>query len=287
MGQLQDKKEYKLTTSVLKDVSLNKYNLGNLPLLKRLRETMLSAKPELCIERAVHITSFFRNQINNHKSIQINYAVAVAFFLSKKKPYYFDDNLLAGTTTSKHFGAPLYPELTGMTIWPELDTIGRREKNPIMISPGDAELLDLDILPFWIERSILERTRKKYDNPLCMKLFERMTYFIAGKAGCISHTVPDFQVALHKGVDFIVREVADKEAEIRKKRYLTLADRQKIDFFKAVQISLSGIIVYAQNLMTTQALFRNQLRSCLAAPGQSPPLPSEGLMKTEKTLLMI
>lgn len=237
-----------MTAVTLNDISLRKYNLSNMLLLKRLRETILLAKPEVCIERALHITSFFRDHCNNDKSMQIKSAEGVANFLSKKQTCFFDDNLLAGTTTSKHFGAPIYPELTGMTIWPELDTISTREKNPIILSPGDAEVLDLDVFPFWMERNILELTRKKNNNPRCIKLFDRLIFFISGKAGCVSHTVPDFREALHEGVDSIIKEAADKEAQIRKTRRLTIEDHQKLNFYASVRIALSGIKEYSKNL---------------------------------------
>lgn len=235
-------------TVTLEDISLQKYGLHNLPLLRRLKETVQSSKPEICVERAQHVTSFFRNHINGKKSMQIKYAEAIASFLSGKKPCFFNDNLLAGTTTSKQFGAPIYPELTGMTIWPELDTISTRDKNPILISHNDAEELDLEIFPFWIERNILELTRKNNNNPLCIKLFDRLIFFIAGKAGCISHTVPDFKAALNNGVDSIIKEAAEKEAQIRTQRSVSKADRQKINFYASVQLALSGIIKYSRNL---------------------------------------
>ena len=154
-----------MTIETIKDISLHDFDLSNLALLRRLKEKVISAKPEVCIERAVRITSYFRDQSTNHKSAQTRYASAVASFLSKKEPFFFDDNLLAGTTTSKYFGAPVYPELTGMTIWPELDTISTREKNPIAISPEDAEILDLEIFPYWMDRNVLEITRKNNNNP--------------------------------------------------------------------------------------------------------------------------
>jgi len=48
--------------------------------------------------------------------MQLRYAQTVKDFLARKSPQFFDGNLLAGTTTSKPFGAPVYPELTGLTI---------------------------------------------------------------------------------------------------------------------------------------------------------------------------
>jgi formate C-acetyltransferase len=236
-----------LTNVSLNDISLRQYNLSNLQLLRRLKERMLSAKPEICIERTLHLTRFFRDHSRN-KSNRIRYAEAVASFLSKKQALFFDDNLLAGTTTSKYFGAPLYPELTGMTIWPELDTIGTREKNPIKLSPQDAEILDLEIFPFWMERNILEITRKNNNNPLCIKLFDRLIYYISGKAGCVSHTVPDFRTALNKGINFIIRDAEEKEAIIRKESNRSSGNRQKINFYSSVKKVLSGVLLYAQTL---------------------------------------
>jgi pyruvate formate-lyase/glycerol dehydratase family glycyl radical enzyme len=209
---------------------------------------MLSAKPEVCIERALHITRFFHKEENNPHNGQIKYAEGVAVFLSEKQPFFFDDNLLAGTTTSRYFGAPVFPELTGMTIWPELDTIGTRQKNPMKLSSADAEILDLEIFPFWMDRNILELTRKRNNNPHCIKLADRLIYYLAGKAGCVSHTVPDFRTALREGVDFIIKEATEKETQLRKKPRLTQSDRQSIDFYISVRTALSGIIAYAQNL---------------------------------------
>jgi len=237
-----------LVIKTLKNISLHEYNLGNLPLLKRLKARLLSAETELCTERAVHITSYFRDDGSTSKSNRLKYAEAVAGFLSAKKPCFFDDNLLAGTTTSKYFGAPLYPELTGMTIWPELDTISTRKKNPIKVSPEDAKRLDLEILPFWIDRTILEITRKNNNNPLSVKLFERLIFFIAGKAGCVSHTVPDFRQALHQGLNSIIRQVAAQEERITSKSRLTVDDKDRIDFYLSVRTALTGVISYAANL---------------------------------------
>ena len=118
----------------LKDIRLKDYTLDNLPLIAKLREKQLHVGPEVCIERARHITRYLKEMSSPDEPMETRYAGAVNHFLSSKEPLFFDDNLLAGTTTSKFFGAPVYPELTGLTIWPELDTISTREKNPLKLS---------------------------------------------------------------------------------------------------------------------------------------------------------
>ncbi len=235
-------------TVTLQDISLKEYSLDNLPLLKGLRKGLLSEKPRVCIERARYYTEYLRDMSSDKEPAEIRYANAAKHFLSNKSPLFFDDNLLAGTTTSKPFGAPVYPEWTGMTIWPELDTISTREKNPMILSEKEADELNFDINPYWMERNIIEYTRKKYNNPECMRILERIVFFIASKVGCISHTVPDYKVALDKGVEYIIEQAALKEAALKKDENLTEENRRKLEFYRAVQIAMQGVIEYARNL---------------------------------------
>ena len=70
---------------------------------------------------------------------------ALPIYLSKRAPVYHDDNMIAGSTTSKSIGAPLYPELMGLTIWPELETISTRSVNPQILTKDEADLLNFQI----------------------------------------------------------------------------------------------------------------------------------------------
>lgn len=231
----------------LKDITLAEYTLESLPLLKRLREGLLAKKPEVCIERARHYTKYLENASEDEPA-ELRYANAAKYFLSRKAPIFFDDNLLAGTTGSKPFSAPVYPEWTGLTIWPELDTISDREKNPLKLTREEADDLNFKIYPYWMERNILEYTRKKHGNPKCMRIFERIVFFIATKAGCISHTVPCYTIALEKGVEHIIEEAASREKALKNGSDLDKEKRQKLEFYRAIQIAMEGVIAYAQNL---------------------------------------
>jgi formate C-acetyltransferase len=223
-------------------------------LLKGLRQKSVGAKAEICIERARHITDYYRAHPPAGESVVVRYAQAINHFLSSREPLFFDDNLLAGATTSKPFGAPVYPELTGMTIWPELDTISTRQKNPLLLSDRDREELNLKIFPYWMERNILEYTRRNNGNPPCMKLFERIVFFIAGKPGCISHTIPGYRKVLEIGVDGIIAEALRAEEQIRGGGPLCAEDKEKLDFYQAVRIAMEGIKNYARKLCIKAAL---------------------------------
>jgi formate C-acetyltransferase len=232
----------------LEDIRLADYTLAHLPLLARLRRRLRTSRPHVCIERARWITNYFKASKSRKLSNPLDRAGAVAHYLSHKQPHFFDDNLLAGTTTSKHYGAPVYPELTGLAIWPELDTIGSRKANPMMLSPADAETLNLDIFPFWMDKNIVEYTRSKYGNPKCLKLFEQFIYFIAGKAGCISHVVPNYRMVLEKGIAYIIGEAQERRGSIERRTGATEADHAKCIFYRSMETVLKSVLVYADNV---------------------------------------
>jgi len=186
-----------------------------LPLFARLRRDLLQTKAAVCIERARYVTQFLRDMSSDKDPMMTRYAGAVAHFLNHKKPLFFDDNRLAWTTCAKPFGAPVYPEWTGMAIWPELDVISTREKNPQQLTRAEIDELNFDIFPYWMERNTLEVARKRYNNPLCMRLFERIVFFIASKMGTISHTVPYYALALEKGIEYIVEQAVPKEQALK------------------------------------------------------------------------
>lgn len=228
----------------LRDTGLSEYTLDRLGNLARLRKELLAAPAEICIERARHITAYMKKpSIDPEKEPQLFRASAVRRYMANKAAVFPDDNLLAGTTGSKRKSAPIYPEFIGLTIWSELDTIGARKKNPQPLSAADAKTLNLDVFPYWMDRDVLSATKKKYgNNMLSIRLLEKMVFFIAGKAGCISHTVPLFRRVLEQGLLRIVQEAEGKAA--------ATSGREQ-DFYRAVAVSLQGLLEYAQNLAKT------------------------------------
>lgn len=220
------------------DISLRSYTLENVKGLLGLRSGLLNAPVQICIERAELITDYMKNHSDEEKSPLISRAKAVAHYMSNKKPVFPDKNLLAGTTGSKLKSAPLYPEFIGLTIWSELDTISKRKKNPQLLSKEDAKKLNLQIYPYWIDRDVLSSTKKEFGESISTRLLEKIIFFIAGKAGCISHTVPMFERVLEEGLDSIISEAKQKADE----------NKENADFYNAVVIALNGIIDYAKNL---------------------------------------
>ena len=228
----------------LDDLSLREITLDTLPRLKRLRELHFHTRPEICIELPRLMTYYMKHLDDPEDSPILRAGKMYKYVLENKKPLIPDENLLAGTTTTKQIGVILYPDLLAQSIWPELETVSRRKKNPFSITREEIDELNFEIFPFWMERTIQEVARKEHDNPFCQQLMERIVFFLATKAYGISHVVPNYAMVIERGLLDIIREARERELALGNSK----EDQEKKDFYRAVQLSLEGIITYASNL---------------------------------------
>ena len=230
----------------LDDIRLKNYTLENLPRLKELRRAYFSRRPEICIERARYVTEYLRDMDDLADAPEVRQAKKIRHFLRNREPVFHDQSLLAGSTTSKPMGAPLFPEFFALTLWPELDTVSTRLKNPQILSLEDSRELNFEIFPFWMEKNVLEVTRKKFGYTKGLQLFEDLVFFIASKAGTVSHCVPTYAPVLEKGLLGIVEQAAERKEALEGAG--DQESRRKADFYQAVCIALEGIMEYATHL---------------------------------------
>lgn len=255
----------------LKNPSVAVDRLNPYPDVQELRSAYFTAVPEICVERSENITAYhLENDLFNKDRISVlDKAKAYRYALSKRKPivkhssapdknyddyqtFDFEDRSpFAGSTTSKFKGVILYPELFGLVMWPELNTVFDRRPNPFYLSPKDAEKLNHKIFPHWMKKTVWEITRcRHYENqfhdpivtdyPDEMKLLQNIVFFLNAKAICISHCIPNFSEALKLGLAEMINR-----AETRKNKE---TDPQKVDFHLASMEVLQGIIQYSKKL---------------------------------------
>jgi len=230
----------------LEDIRLKEFTLENLPRLRELRDLSFARKPEICIERARYVTNYLREQDDPNDAPEVRQAKKVNHFLKHKSAVFHDRNLIAGSTTSKALGAPLFPEFFALTLWPELDNVSTRSKNPQKLADDEAKELNLEIFPFWMDKNVLEKTRARIGNAESLRLFESLVFFIAAKAGCISHAVPTYVPMLEHGLTGLISKAAEREAAARAQG--SDDGNRQGDFYQAVQIALDGIIKHAEKL---------------------------------------
>jgi formate C-acetyltransferase len=235
------------------DISLKDITLESLPRLERLRNVHFNTRPEVCVELASLMTKYMKERDDSHDSPELRAGKRLKHILVNKEPIIHDDDLLAGTTTSKIKGIPIYPQFLGQALWPELETLRKRKNNAYNISQTDIDTLNFDVFPYWMDRTVQEVCRKDYQDPFCLRMMERMFFFLGSKAHTISHTVPDYELVVQQGLASIIRTAEQKESALGNSD----ADNTKKDFYRAVKSALQGVMAYAERLRNKAAYLAN------------------------------
>jgi pyruvate formate-lyase/glycerol dehydratase family glycyl radical enzyme len=250
----------------LSDLSLAQHVLS--PRVVALKDAYFRAMPEVCIERARLVTKASSDQglfgkpritcldkarlyrhVLEQRTAVVRHRGAVASGLA---PFTFQDrSLFAGSTTSRFKGVPLYPEFMALALWPELETLRTRARNPYYITDDEVRVLNEEVFPPWLGSGIFELARARstvpsQSNPAikedapAIKLFEHMVFFLASKPNCISHTIPDFSRAVNLGLRALVDQAREHGALAK--------DAESRDFYAAMAEAMEGIITYSRRL---------------------------------------
>ena len=223
-----------------KDLSLGDITLKTLPRLAEMRKRHFKSRPEICTELPLNITRYLQDPNHEADPPGLRAGKLYQYVLEKKKARIAEGNLLAGTTSTKDIGVMLYPDLYSLSLWPELETMATRPKNPFKIKPKDIEILNLKVFPFWLDRTVMEVTRRDNGNPLCQRLMERLLFYMVSKGETISHTIPNYGVVVEKGLAALMTEAQQGLAKSH--------DPEQQSFFQGVELALGGIINYAEHL---------------------------------------
>lgn len=220
-------------------------SIKQFPRLKRMRDRHFDdSRPEICTELPRNITRYLRDLDQETDPPEVRAGKLYKYVLENKTPLIAEDNLLAGTTSTKPIGVMLYPDLYCLSLWPELETMATRKKNKFGISQEEIDTLNLEVFPFWLDRTVMEVTRKDRGNPLCMRLVERLVFYLVSKEETISHTIPNYGVVVEQGLEALRAEAAQKGMMAAQKNN----DPEQQNFYQGVELALGGIINYAERL---------------------------------------
>jgi formate C-acetyltransferase len=220
-----------------------KYTLEDFPNLKDIREYVFHGPIEFCIERGSLLTAFLKEKGGLDYTDPFTRQVDITcHILKNKKPNIFPNDLLAGSSTSKRKGVLFFPEFLGTAIWPELLTMSNRvDMVSYKISIDDVLKVDQEILPYWMDKNVMELVRKKIgDNRL--RLWDNIVLYMVSKFNCISHTIPDLKSVLENGLEGMINDTKDKLASLNE------SDNEKIRFYKGIIKVMEAIIEFSNRL---------------------------------------
>ncbi|MBP7737148.1 MAG: formate acetyltransferase [Spirochaetes bacterium] len=238
----------------LEDQYLPEYSLADFPRLKKFLDLHFTTKPEICHERALLMTRWFRENGFEKKMDgaewppELRQAHAYRYMMENRMPIIRKDDLVAGTSTMREIGVIIYPDAVGTMLWSELGNVGDRELNSYAISEESRRILHREVFPFWVDRNFREWVRKEYGNPLCQRIDERFAVYFLWKTVALSHTIADFPKLLRVGTSGYIDEI---RAEMAK---TPPSDSAKKNLLEAMILCLEGLAAYAKNLSKQAAL---------------------------------
>jgi len=160
---------------------------------RRIREEMHAAPLHLCPERAFLVTEFYRRYADPSEPTVVQKARALRHLLGHKEIRIFPHERIVGNAGRQRKVCLLQPELSSVYMSQELPWIGMRGTNPLEISLPDRLRLALEVLPYWLPRSMPTRM---LPGPVRAARYIRdqldPTSHVVNEAAGIGHFLPDY-----------------------------------------------------------------------------------------------
>lgn len=209
------------------------------PRMRAFRDALLSAKPHVCVERALITTEVYRTHAD--EPLAIKRALMLKNVLEKMSIFIEPQTLIAGNHASANRSAPIFPEYAMKWVIDELDQFERRNGDVFYISPKSKDALR-GIAPFWEKNTIHDRGLAAF--PPHSRLFYDLG-IIKAEGNITSgdaHIAADYESLLRRGlVDFERRTRRMLES-------LDLTDHRNIKksyFYRAILIAIEAVRAFA------------------------------------------
>lgn len=122
--------------------------------MQQFREELISAQPQVCVERALLTTETYRE--NQDQPLALKRAMMLKNILNNMTIFIEPETMIAGNQASSNRSAPIYPEYAMKWVIDELDQFDKRDGDVFHISEENKEKLRT-IAPFWEHNTLLDR----------------------------------------------------------------------------------------------------------------------------------
>ena len=207
--------------------------------VERLRERIIDAPREVCIERARYLTQSMAANWSLHPLTRMS--MALAHILENVSVVIRDGELIVGCRTSKLNGAPLFPENKSRWIEGDIETFGQRVLQRMLITEEEQRELREDILPFWRGRTVEDRLDDLLPADVASDMDKYVFTMVLEITYGIGHFTMDHPRVLKLGLSGIIAEAQE--------RYNALTPEERPGdkglFYDAVMRSLRATIRFA------------------------------------------
>jgi pyruvate formate-lyase/glycerol dehydratase family glycyl radical enzyme len=205
----------------------------------RIRERIILAPQEICIERARYITMSMAENWDLHPLTRMS--LALEYILKNISVTIREDELIVGCRTSKLKGAPLFPENKIQWIATDVDRFEKRDIQRALITPEEKQELKETVIPFWKGKTVEDRFQELLPRDVLEEMDKLIYTFMLEITYGIGHFTMDHGRVLSKGLSGIMEEAAQKFQDLSKDDQ----KREKGLFYDAVIRSLNAAILFA------------------------------------------
>jgi len=209
--------------------------------VRNLREKVVNAIPEVCLERAWLMTESYKETEGQPEIIRR--AKSLEKILNEMSIDIDEGELIVGNATSKLRGGPILPEVQWKWYLTEMETISTREWDRFAPLSEDDKKKMKQFVPNWKGKSIYDRLHSR-----CPEYALKLINIINSGSGFCLHSanlahIGIYGTVLKKGLNGIKREV---NKELQKLNLADAKDFEKYLFLKAVNITLDSVPRIAQ-----------------------------------------
>ena len=118
----------------------------------RMKDKLVKAPHEICVERAKLITDFYKKSKGENPIIR--FAKAMDYYLTNMTIKIWDDEFIVGNRCTKYVGTPMYPEARIDTIEQDIDTYDSRSVQRLFLTNEEKQFIKEKIIPYWKDEEI-------------------------------------------------------------------------------------------------------------------------------------
>lgn len=211
--------------------------------IKKLRESVLSQTPMVCIERARYVTEAYKE--NEAQPIYIKRAKAVEKTLNNMSIYIKDGELVVGNQSCEQRTAPFFPEYAVEWIETELKQKGnfnKREGDNFYLPEEHTDEL-LEIVDYWKGKTLRAKCYAQIPEEIKKAAQVKVIHGEGNMTSGDGHIVPDFEKALKVGLNGIIKEA---EEQLEKVNIGENDGLRKRSFLQSVIIINKSVIEFAK-----------------------------------------
>lgn len=177
--------------------------------LLRMKDILVKAPHEICVERALLFTESYKNTKGENSIIR--FAKAMEHYLTNMTIRIWDDEYIVGNRCKKYVGTPMYPEARIDTIEQDIDNYDTRPVQKLMLTEEERQIIKNDIIPYWKneEETVQERFQSYLDSDL-REIMEKLVFIVDVELSSgIGHFFPGHENVLKLGIDGLIQKATN------------------------------------------------------------------------------